>query len=66
MYRQYEDPKKLKVKLEEKKRDFIHLGQVINSMTDRLQVIHDEIEDLEQRLNFAYQDQEYDEINRYE
>ncbi len=61
MYRQYEDPEKLKVKLEEKKLDFIHLGQVINNMTDRLQVIHDEIEDLEQRLNFAYQDQEYDE-----
>lgn len=61
MYRQYEDPEKLKIKLEEKKRDFIHLGQVINNMTDRLQVIHDEIEDLEQRLNFAYQDQEYDE-----
>lgn len=53
MYRQYEDPDKLKVKLEEKKRDFIHLCQVINSMTDRLQVIHDEIEDLEQRLEFC-------------
>ena len=66
MYRQYENPEKIKVKLEEKKRDFIHLGQVINSMTDRLQAIHDEIEDLEQRLNFAYQHKEYDENNRYD
>lgn len=61
MYRQYEDPKKIKAALEQKKRDFIHLGQLINDMSDRLLIIHDEIEDLEQRLNFAYQDQEYDE-----
>lgn len=66
MYRQYEDPKKIKAMLDQKKRDFIHLGQLINDMSDRLTYLHDEIEDLEQRLNFAYQDQEYDEVNRYE
>lgn len=44
------EKEKLEVKLQEKKSDFIHLGQVINNMVDRLEQIHKDIEKLEKEI----------------
>lgn len=44
------EKERLEIKLQEKKQDFIHLGQVINNMADRLEQIHKDIENLEQQL----------------
>lgn len=55
MYRDYEDPKKLQRLLDEARYRLIG--------ADPLEEIdiHEEIEELTQRINFAYQDEEYDE-----
>lgn len=44
------EKEKLEVKLQEKKRDFIYLGQVINKMSDRLEQIRKDIEKLEKEI----------------
>lgn len=62
MYRQYENPRALEQELKEKREQFDYL-----KMTGQLDV-DDEIdlamciEDLEQRVNFAWQDEEYDSL----
>lgn len=55
MYRDYEDPKKLQRLLDEARYRLI--GADPYEEID----IHEEIEELEQRINFAYQDEECDE-----
>lgn len=60
MYRQYENPRTLEQELKEKRKQYEYLKK-----TGQLDVEEDidfqlTIEDLEQRVNFAWQDEEYD------
>ena len=57
MYRQYEKPNKLKEALANLKREY-KLALENNADDETLISLHDSIEDLEERLNFAYQDME--------
>ena len=56
MYRQYENPRKLEDQLEKVK-------QRIAECTDEyeLEYLYQDKADLEERINFAWQDEEYDE-----
>ena len=59
MYRQYEDPYKLEDQLKEKRAEYsmmMKLGADVHELID----IALEINDLEERVNFAWQDDEYD------
>lgn len=61
MYRQYEDPWKLEDRLKEAKE---HLEQAKQEDPENIDLIIDlvnEVESLRERVNFAWQDQEYDE-----
>lgn len=61
MYRQYENPRTLQAELDRAKAEFDDIqasGKVDN---DTLVYYHDKIEELEARLNYAWQDEEYDE-----
>jgi|GEM_PF-3552053 hypothetical protein len=57
MYRQYEKLKRLKEALANLKREY-KLALENNAGEEMLIGLHDDIEDLEERLNFAYQDME--------
>lgn len=57
MYRQYEKPNTLKEALTNLKREY-KLALENNADEEMLISLHDNIEDLEERLNFAYQDME--------
>lgn len=57
MYRQYEKPNTLKETLTNLKREY-KLALENNADEEMLISLHDSIEDLEERLNFAYQDME--------
>lgn len=57
MHRQYEKPNTLKEALENLKREY-KLALENNANEEILISLHDDIEDLEERLNFAYQDME--------
>lgn len=57
MYRQYEKPNTLKESLANLKREY-KLALENNADDETLISLHDNIEDLEERLNFAYQDME--------
>lgn len=57
MYRQYEKPNTLKEALTNLKREY-KLALENNADEETLFSLHDSIEDLEERLNFAYQDME--------
>lgn len=57
MYRQYEKPNTLKEALTNLKREY-KLALENNADDETLISLHDSIEDLEERLNFAYQDME--------
>lgn len=57
MYRQYEEPNTLKEALVNLKREY-KLALENNADEEMLISLHDNIEDLEERLNFAYQDME--------
>lgn len=56
MYRQYEDARALKERLERIKKEFER-----ETDEDRRISLHETIEELEERINFAWQDEEYDE-----
>lgn len=57
MYRQYEKPNTLKEALANLKREY--KSALENNTDDETLIsLHDDIEDLEERLNFAYQDME--------
>lgn len=57
MYRQYEKPNTLKEALAHLKREY-QIALENNADDETLIGLHDDIEDLEERLNFAYQDME--------
>ena len=57
MYRQYEKPNTLKEALANLKREY-KLALENNADEETLISLHDDIEYLEERLNFAYQDME--------
>lgn len=66
MYRQYEDPRKLEKELQELKAAYD--AEYIKAMQEgetsgrweALTDINQEIEELKDRINFAWQDEEYD------
>lgn len=58
MYRQYEKPNTLKESLANLKREY-KLALENNADDETLISLHDNIEDLKERLNFAYQDEDY-------
>nr|DAS11846.1 MAG TPA: hypothetical protein [Caudoviricetes sp.]DAT99333.1 MAG TPA: hypothetical protein [Caudoviricetes sp.] len=57
MYKQYEKPNTLKEALTNLKREY-KLALENNADDETLISLHDNIEDLKERLNFAYQDME--------
>ena len=60
MYRQYEDPYQLEDQLAELKEEYckaVEKGVDENVLIN----LHMDINELEERINFAWQDQEYDE-----
>lgn len=57
MYRQWEKPNTLKEELTNLKREY-QIALENNADDETLISLHDDIEDLEERLNFAYQDME--------
>lgn len=61
MYRQYEDPMKLEKMLEEVKSELETAKTKNPDDDDRLIDLYNEIESLKERINFAWQDDEYDE-----
>ena len=60
MYRQYENPYKLEERLKKLKEE-LHKSYALGADIDELQDLHLEIHELEERINFAWQDDEYDE-----
>lgn len=59
MYRQYENPYELENRLEELKRE-LHKAYAMGADAENLIDLHMEIADLKDRINFAWQDDEYD------
>lgn len=63
MYRQYEDPRKLEEQLKEwkqRRKDYLESkNNLTGELTDELIMIEDNISELEQRVNFAWQDEEF-------
>lgn len=60
MYRQYEDPYKLENQLKELKREFRRAVEE-NAGEETIINLSIDIAELEERINFAWQDDEYDE-----
>ena len=57
MYRQYENPYKLQKRLQELKAEYYQ--QVENNADEEIIIdLHEAIADLEERINFAWQDDE--------
>lgn len=59
MYRSYEDPHKLEDMLREKREEYAARMEAGADVEDLIELAI-EINDLEQRVNFAWQDDEYD------
>lgn len=59
MYRNYEDPWKLEKRLQ-KAKEYLHIAQLAGD-EDAIIDYTLEVEELKDRINFAWQDQEYDE-----
>ena len=57
MYRQYENPSELEKMLENLKKEYNNAIKT-NADEEALIDLHFEIDDLKERINFAYQDQE--------
>lgn len=64
MYRQYEDPYKLEEQLKELKEEYY---EAIKNDADEETIINlaCDIAELEERINFAWQDDEYDDYQEY-
>ena len=60
MYRQYEDPRALEKRLKELKEEYKVLSEQ-GADEDTLVSMAMDIEELEERVNFAWQDEEHDE-----
>lgn len=63
MHRSYEDPYKVEKMLEEAKRELENATHDENMDEDMLIELVLEVESLKERVNFAWQDDEYDEMN---
>ena len=61
MYRQYESPHRVQELLDEARARLERYYQDLEFDQDAIIDMHNEIADLEERLNFAWQDAEYDE-----
>ena len=67
MYRQYEDPWKLQEQLAEKKKQLEEAKQRLiedpdnDGLFDEVANLSNDVSALKERINFAWQDQEYDE-----
>lgn len=59
MYRQYEDPYKLEKQLKELRREYNNAKEN-NADEDILVELSQDIYELEERVNFAWQDDEYE------
>lgn len=59
MYRQYEDPYKLEKQLKELRREYDNAKEN-NTDEDTLVELTQDIHELEERVNFAWQDDEYE------
>lgn len=59
MYRQYEDPYKLEKQLKELRREYNNAKEN-NADEDILVELSQDIHELEERVNFAWQDDEYE------
>lgn len=66
MYRQYEDPWKLQDRLEEAEKELEQAKEEDPENIDRIIDLAEEVESLKERVNFAWQDQEYDENYAHE
>lgn len=69
MYRQYEDPRELTKQLDEKKAHYEELAERVDNGEldfDVLVDAHEDIAELEDRVNFAWQDEEFEENYRIE
>lgn len=62
MYRQYENPRMLQVQLDIKKKEYAERLAKCESVDERCNIIEmyaEIISDLEERVNFAWQDEEF-------
>lgn len=59
MYRQYEDPYKLEKQLKELRREYDNAKEN-NTDEDTLVELSQDIHELEERVNFAWKDDEYE------
>lgn len=69
MYRAYEDPRELTKQLDEKKARYEELEEQVNNGEldfDVLVDAHEDIAELEDRVNFAWQDEEFEENYKIE
>ena len=66
MYRQYEDPWKLEDRLEEAEKELEQAKEEDPENIDRIIDLVNEVESLRERVNFAWQDQEYDDNYAHE
>ena len=66
MYRQYEDPRQLEKQLAEKKRELEEAKKSGEYDCEELYYIYMDVKELEDRVNFAWQDEEYDMEVNYE
>lgn len=66
MYRQYEDPWKLEDRLEKAEESLEQAKEEDPENIDRIIDLVNEVESLRERVNFAWQDQEYDDNYAHE
>lgn len=66
MYRRYEDPWKLEDRLENAEKELEQAKEEDPENIDRIIDLVNEVESLRERVNFAWQDQEYDENYAHE
>ncbi|SFU36732.1 hypothetical protein [Butyrivibrio sp. INlla21] len=64
MYRQYEDPRELEKELAELRGKYQELSYILDyhntaELQEQLYYLHDKIAELEERVNFAWQDEEF-------
>lgn len=64
MYRQYENPRTLEQELADKRAEYeaLRAQGLLDAMDEEDYAL--EIAELEERVNFAWQDEEYDEMHR--
>lgn len=65
MFRQYEDARELEKKLQEAKRNLEEAEASGELDGEELYYLYSEVRELEDRTNFAWQDEEYDEFMDY-